>query len=251
MSEPTQSYRGGDIELSPTKPKGQPFLDPLYGLPPYQYTDDTVLMIVYEAEEASIREVLPRELEPLPGNIVAMCFFLCPDVTGIGAHNFTMPCIPVRYGDYQGQFVPYIYTSTDASLAAYREGQGWPAVLGDTEIKNDGQGNISARVARNGREVITAAAQVSGEKITTLDFLPIILYKEIPNIDGTDCDVAYFMTSTSKLTNLDFQAGSGELSFSNPLDPISRLKPLKITTALFGTLDDYYPESCRVLKNLK
>lgn len=251
MTEPTQPYRGGDIELSPNKPKGLPFLKPLYGFPPYQYTGDVVLMIVYEAEEAAIREVLPRELEPMPGNIVAMCFFLCPDVTGIGPHNFTMPCIPVRYGDYQGQFVPYLYTSTDASLAAYREGQGWPAVFGDTEINDDGNGKISARVVRNGREVMRASATVGGDKITTLDFLPIILYKEIPNIDGTDCDVAYFMTSTSKLTNLDFQAGSGELSFSDPDDPISRLKPLKVTTALFGTLDDYYPESCRVLKNLK
>jgi hypothetical protein len=104
---------------------------------------------------------------------------------------------------------------------------------------------------RDGREVMKASASVGGDRISSLDFLPIILYKEIPNIDGTDCDVAYFMTSTSKLTNLDSQAGSGELSFSDPEDPISRLQPLKIRTALFGTLDDYYPESCRVLKNLK
>jgi acetoacetate decarboxylase len=251
MSDTNHNYRGGDFELSANKPGGLPFLKPLYGLPPYQYTGDVLLMIVYEADEVAIREVLPRELEPLPGNMVAMCFFLCPDVTGLGPHDFTMPCIPVRYGDYAGQFVPYLYTSTDASLAGYREGQGWPAVLGDTEIRNDGAGNIQARVVRNGREVVRAIVTVGGESITSLDFLPIILYKEIPNIDGTDCDVAYFMTSTSRLTNLDFKAGSGELSFTDPDDPIARLKPLKITSALFGTLDDYYPESVRILKNLK
>jgi hypothetical protein len=58
MSEATQTYRGGDVELSSTKPKGQPFLKPLYGFPPYQYTGDVVLMIVYEADEAALREVL-------------------------------------------------------------------------------------------------------------------------------------------------------------------------------------------------
>ena len=116
--------------LGAERPRGLPFLKPLYGLPPYQYTDDIVLIIVYEAEEAAVREVLPRELEPLEGNTVAMCFFLCPEVSGIGPHNFAMPCVPARYGDYTGQFVPYLYTSTDASLACYREGQGWPAVLG-------------------------------------------------------------------------------------------------------------------------
>lgn len=251
MTDTNKNYRGGDIELSADKPRGLPFLKPLYGLPPYQYTGDVLLMIVYEADESSIREVLPRELEPLPGNLVAMCFFRCPDVTGLGPHDFTMPCIPVSYGDYAGQFVPYLYTSTDASLAGYREGQGWPAVLGDTEINDDKAGNITARVVRNGKEVMRAMATVGGDPITSLDFLPIILYKEIPNIDGTDCDVACFMTSTSRLTNLDFKAGSGELSFSDPDDPIARLKPVKIISALFGTLDDYYPESVRILKNLK
>ena len=208
-------------------------------------------MIVYEAEESAIREVLPRELEPLPGNLVAMCFFRCPDVTGMGPHDFTMPCIPVRYGDFQGQFIPYLYTSTEASLTCYRESQGWPAVLGQTEIKET-NGTVSARVVRNGREIISAEARVGGDEITSLDFLPVILYKEIPGIDGQSCDVAKFVVSTSLLTNLSFRAGAGELKFPDPGDePIARLKPLKFSSALFGTLDDLYPETIRVLKNLK
>jgi acetoacetate decarboxylase len=251
MSDVSADYEGGKIKLSAYKPRGLPFLKPLYGLPPYQYTGDVVLMIVYEAEEQAVREVLPRELEPLPGNTVAMCFFLCPDVTGIGPHNFTMPCIPVRYGDYTGQFVPYLYTSTDASLACYREGQGWPAVLGETEIVEEG-GRVRGRVVRQGREIMRAEATVGGAVITELDFLPIILYKEIPGIDGQSCDAAYFLTSTSRLTNLSFKSGSGELSFTDPADdPIARLKPVKITSAVYGTMDDFYPESIRILKDLK
>lgn len=251
MNDASMDYRGGDIKLDADRPRGLPLLKPLYGLPPYQYTDDVVLMIVYEAEEAAIREVLPRELEPMPGDSVVMCFFLCPEVTGIGPHNFTMPCIPVRYGDYTGQFVPYLYTSTDASLACYREGQGWPAMLGQTEIIEE-RGQIRARVVRDGREIMRATASVGGEAITSLDFLPIILYKEIPGMDGQSCDDAYFLTSTSLLTNLNFKAGSGELSFTDPGDdPIARLKPLKISSALYGTMDDLYPESIRVLKDLK
>lgn len=241
-------YSGGDVELRPDKPRGLPFLKPLYGLPPYQYTGDVLFMIVYEADEAAIREVLPRELEPLPGNNVAMCFFLCPDVTGIGPHNFAMPCIPVRYRDFSGQFIPYLYSSTDASLASYREIQGWLAVLGETEI-TERDGKVQAHVTRNGREVIRASAQVGGETITTMDFLPVILYKEIPSFDGQRCDAAYFVASTSRLTNLNFKAGTGEFSFPDAGDdPIARLKPLKFISALYGTLDDFYPETIRVLK---
>jgi hypothetical protein len=251
MDDAKVTYQGGDILLSADKPRGLPFLKPLYQPPPYQYTDDVVLMIVYEADEAAIREVLPRELEPVPENTVVMCFFLCPDVTGMGAHNFTMPCIPVRYGDYFGQFVPYLYTSTDASLACYREGQGWPAVLGQTEI-SEAQGKVRARLTRNGREIISATAQVGGEVITSLDFLPIILYKEIPSIDGKTCDDAYFLTSTSLLTNLNFRAGEGNFDFPDPGDdPLARLKPIKTISALFGTLDDFYPETIRILKDLR
>lgn len=246
-----QNYRGGNIKLSPDKPQGLPFLKPLYGLPPYQYTDDVVFMIVYEADEEAIREVLPRELEPVPGNIVTMCFFLCPDVTGMGAHNFTMPCIPVRCGDYVGQFVPYLYTSTDASLACYREVQGWPGVMGETEIIEDG-GKVRARVTRNGREIIRATGSVGGEPITELDFLPVILYKEIPSFDGKSCDAAYFAASTSRLTNLNFNAGDGEFDFTDSGDdPVARLKPVKFLQALYGTLDDFYPETIRILENVK
>ncbi|HWS99208.1 MAG TPA: acetoacetate decarboxylase family protein [Pyrinomonadaceae bacterium] len=251
MSDEERGYRGGDVVLSAEGPRGLPFLRPLYGPPPYQYVDDVVLIVSYEAEEAAIREVLPRELEPLPGNAVAMCFFLCPEVSGMGAHNFAMPCIPVRYGDYTGQFVPYLYTSTDASLACYREVQGWPAVLGQTELTEAG-GRVRARVTRNGREVVRATASVGGETIAQIDFLPVILYKEIPGIDGRSCDEAYFLTSTSLLTNLSLKAGTGALDFTDAGDdPVARLKPVKTTGALYGTLDDLYPETIRVLKNLK
>jgi len=242
------SVSGGDIRLDPAKPRGLPFLKPLYGPPPYQYTDDVVLIVVYEAEERALREVLPRELEPMPGNAVAMCFFVCPDVTGIGPHAFTMPCIPARHGDFAGQFVPYLYTSTDASLACYREGQGWPAVLGQTEI-TEARGVVRARCVRNGREIIRETATVGGDPVTALDFPPIILYKEIPSLDGRGCDAAYFVTSTSMFTSLDFRAGTGTVSFPDPGDdPVARLRPRAVTTALYGTMDDLYPETIRILK---
>ena len=206
------------------------------------------LSLLYETEESAIREVLPTELEPLPGSTVGLCFFLCPKVPGIGPHTFTMPCIPVRYADYVGQFVPYLYTGTDASLACYREGQRWPAVFGETELI-EAVGRVRARLVRHGRELIRATATAGCATLTSLDFLPIIFYKEIPRMAGQHCDVAYFLTSTSRLTNLHFQAGTGELTFPDPgEEPIVRLMPIRIGRALYGTMDDLYPESIRVMK---
>jgi hypothetical protein len=40
--------------------------------------------------------------------------------------------------------------------------------------------------------------------------------------------VAYFVTSTSLITNLDLKAGTGAPDFSDPVDdPVARLNPLK------------------------
>ncbi|HEY2991114.1 MAG TPA: acetoacetate decarboxylase family protein [Candidatus Binatia bacterium] len=243
----TTKRRGGKINLRGTEPRGLPLLKPLYGPGPYQYRNDRCLLVIYESDENAVREVLPRELEPLEGNVVVMCFFECPDVSGIGPHNFAMPCIPVRYGDYTGQFVPYLYTSTDASLACYREVQGWPAVLGETML-TAARNQICASVVRDGRQIMVATAEVGGDAVTSLDFLPIILYKEIPSLDGSRREVAYLETSTSRLEHLNFLSGSAALSFPDPDDdPIARLRPVQVQQALYGTLDDFYPETIRIL----
>jgi len=60
------------------------------------------------------------------------------------------------------------------------------------------------------------------------------------------------VTSTSRLTNLKLKAGGGELAFAaSGDDPIARLAPVKILSALYGTLDDLYPETIRVLETLR
>jgi hypothetical protein len=38
------------------------------------------------------------------------------------------------------------------------------------------------------------------------------------SFNGQTCDDAYFVASTSRLTNLNFKAGSGDLSFPDPGD---------------------------------
>jgi len=243
-------YVGGWVHLRPDRMIGLPFLKPLYEPGPYDYTNGMVLFITYRCDEAALRECLPRELEPLEGNYVAMTFFVWPEVTGMGPHSFSMPVVPVRYGDFEGSWIPYLFTSTDRSLACYREVQGWPAELGSVEL-TEAQGRVRARVTRNGREIMAATAEVSGEVGELAEFPPVILYKEIPSIDGTGLDVATFLTSTSKFTNVAFRNGMGTLAFTDPGEhPIARLKAMEIVGASFGSMDDHYPETIRLLDPL-
>ena len=241
------SERAGKLDLSKKPPAGVPAFAPLYHPGPYQYRDNRCVIVVADAAEDAIREVLPRELEPLDGNLVVWCLFICPDVPNIGAHSFAMPCIPVKYGDFVGQYVPYLYTSTEESLTCYREVQGWPARLGQVTI-DQVQGRVRANLFRNGRDLIKVTATVAGDKITQMDFLPIILYKEIPSLDGASRDVGRLITTTSLFENLDFQAGPGTFVFDDKSDdPVTRLAPLGVSQVMYGTMDDLYPETFRIL----
>ena len=109
-------------------------------------------------------------------------------------------------------------------------------------------GIVRASVFRDGRELIKVTGEVGGERISKMDFLPIILYKEIPGLDGRTRDVARLITSTSLLENLDFRAGAGSFTFdAKSDDPVTRLAPTGQIQLLYGTLDDLYPETIRVL----
>lgn len=247
------------VDVSAPGFRGLPFRAPLYGPGPYDYTNGMVAMVNYTVTEESLLEVLPRELSPLAEPTVSMTFFIWPECTGMGPHSFSMPVIPVVYGagtsaEMNGSWVPYLYTSTDASLACYREVQGWPAVLADVQMTFARHGDVTtvrANVTRAGRTVVAAEAQVGGRPFAEMGgpALPIILYKEIPSLDTTGTDVATYITSTSKFTRVNWQAGEGTVSFPDPgpNDPISRLLPVRYLGAIAGTLDDHYPESIRVL----
>jgi acetoacetate decarboxylase len=245
MSDTTK--RAGKLDLTKKHPVGIPTGQPLYGPGPYQYRNNRCVFVVTEVSEAALLEVMPRELEPLEGNLVVWCLFVCPDIPKIGPHSFAMPCIPCKYGDHIGQFVPYLYTSTEESLTCYREVQGWPARLGSVTI-DESNGRVRSTLHRNGRELINVTATVGGDKVTTLDFLPIILYKEIPSLDCTSRDVGHLITTTSLFENLDFLAGPGTLEFDPESDdPVTRLAPLKEAQVLHGTMDDFYPVTTRTL----
>jgi hypothetical protein len=119
--------------------------------------------------------------------------------------------------------------------------------LGSVTVDEVG-GRIRASVFRDGRELIKVTATVGGETITTMDFLPIILYKEIQSLDGTGRDVGRLITTTSLFENLDFRAGPGTFVFDEKSDdPVTRLAPIKVSQVLHGTMDDLYPETSRIL----
>lgn len=223
---------------------GRPRLAPLFGKPPWQYRNDLVAVVNYQADPDAIREAVPEALELEPGDVVSAGFFVCPEVTGLGPHAFTIFSVPVRFEGRSFQFTPYLYTDTDRSLAAYRECHGWPGVLGETQLVETA-GGFRARLTRGGREILVAEGAVTGDPLplASEDFPPWVVHRELMSPDGTRCDVAQLVASISRFENIRMRGGQGSLRFTDPGDdPVARLSPRHVTGVLFGTLDDLYPE---------
>lgn len=229
------------------KPAGIPMVAPSYGPGPYHFHGTRALMLIGPVEAAKARALLPPPLELLGDSIVIWTLMDCPEVTGIGAHNCACPAIPCRYGDTVGQFVPFLITSTEASLLCFREVHGWAAILGETLIEQEGD-RIIGRVTRNGATVADISAIIDGDQlISAIPKTPTFLYKEIPAIDTESCDVSRLIATTSALENVALRTGSGQINFPGEDDPYSTLAPTQVDQVLFGTWDDIYPETARIL----
>jgi acetoacetate decarboxylase len=230
------------------KPAGIPMAAPSYGRGPYQFRGTRALMLIGPVAAEQARALLPPPLELLDDSIVIWTLMDCPDVTGIGAHNCACPAIPCRYGDVVGRFVPFLFTSTEASLLCFREVHGWAAILGETTIEQEGD-RITGRVSRNGATVADVSAAIDGDQlIGAVPKTPTFLYKEIPSIDTESCDVSRLIATTSALENVALRAGSGRIDFPGGKDdPFSTLAPIQVDQVLFGTWDDIYPETARII----
>lgn len=230
------------------KPAGIPMVAPAYGPGPYHFRGTRALLLMGTVDPERVRAVLPPPLEPLEDSVVIWTLMDCPDVTGIGPHNCTCPALPCRYGDMIGQFVPFLITSTEASLLCFREVHGWAATLGETVIAQEGD-RVTGLITRNGATIARLSATIDGDSvIREIPKMPTFLYKEIPSIDTESCDVSRLIATTSLLADIQLRTGSGEIAFpAADHDPFSTLVPAKVSQALYGTWDDIYPETARII----
>ena len=239
--------KGGAATGPGFRPRGVPLMAPAYGMGPYRFRGTRALMVVGPIAPDKARAVLPEPLELLEDSLVVWTLMDCPDVTGIGPHNCACPAIPCRYGDQVGQFVPFLLTSTEASLLCFREVHGWAAILGETAITEEG-GRVTGAVSRNGKSIARISAAVGGEVIREMPKTPTFLYKEIPSIDTESCDVSRLIATTSLLENMELRSGPGEIAFAGgDDDPFATLAPSLVMQALYGRWDDVYPETANII----
>jgi acetoacetate decarboxylase len=148
--------------------------------------------VAYRTDEASIRRVLPRPLEPI-NDVVLIHIYQMNDTDWLGSYNESAVQVSAQLTDTdeRGAYSPYLFLDNEGAVSAGREVYGQPKKLGHPSIETR-QDLVVARVERNGIDIITATMPYKVERSTPealqarLPFITNINLKVIPNVDGSD-----------------------------------------------------------------
>jgi hypothetical protein len=216
---------------------GTPRLSPLYPPPPYLIGDTEHLLIFFEADPASIRELLPPGLEPAPSNTAFLNMYRANTVSGLGPYTATYITVDVQGFDSadgtKGRFMVRGWYGTEPVAAAFREVLGFPVTIGTTTVERK-DNVVSAVLKSNGVPVIEARIAVTGKTGKIGGVLNYPTWRQIPTADGR-----HILFSELLVHRIPFR---GDLTPADPVavnfkvpdtDPLMKLQPRQLLGAAY------------------
>jgi acetoacetate decarboxylase len=214
---------------------GFPKLSPLYPRPPYLIVGTDHLIVLYEADENAIRELMPPGVE-IADNILGLNMYTAKDLVGAGPYTSTYIWANVKGFDSSdgtpGRVMAYgWYGPNDSVPALPREVMGFPVKLGVTRLDRDGAG-IRALLNRNGKDLVEARIAVKGDAAPANGLLTYPILRQVPAARATQ-------TALSELVvhRITYR---GEVAPAEPIsvefmvgdkDPLAKLRPKKLVGA--------------------
>lgn len=203
-----------------------------------------MLLVGYEADAKAVRDLLPRNLEPV-GNMVLMNQYTVPDgsrTSGLGAYTLTYITLLVKGHDsyavgqkdgLPGRYLVYYWNSSD-SMRQFTRGTGFPDDDGGQTMLSDDGGKVHTALQVNGRPFIQVDAELSG------DWSPPSgghsnYMREVAGKGLTLFPVPWVCSVK--------QTSNPTVTFSVPdSHPAARLKPTKVVWAARMNCDIAYPQ---------
>lgn len=213
-----------------------PKLAPLYPSPPYLATQTEHLSIVFEADEAVVRELLPAGVQPAKGNTALLNMYTVRDSVGLGSYSVAYISYDVEGFDsptgMKGRWMVQGWYGPDQATAAFREMFGYPVVLGTTRVERQGE-RVRAVLTRHGAELIEAQIRLTGKS-----FGQITGVTDYPSLRQVARSQSGEIASSEIVSRLIPWAG--ELLEAEPVsitlkvpdkDPLKKLAPKKLLGA--------------------
>lgn len=241
-----------------------PWQSPLFPPPPHSWRGVEMMVFPFAPEPAQVAAILPPGLDARDGmGLVTMLSYPPGDGTGIHPFREAVVMVPVTCdaaggnadGNAEGNYVPYIYVTTDEALVAGREIAGWPKKLADITFERDGA-SFRGSVTRWGETLLTLEGTLTGpapddllEMQGAAASTPTLNYKLIPDPAG-EVVIEQITSSRLEIVPRRMELGTGRLTTaSSDADPLGRLVPAS-EGPLVALLSDNTIPAAEVVKEL-
>ncbi len=209
-----------------------PWQAPLFPPPPHSWRGVEMMVFPFTPDSGELAGILPPGLEPREGTgLVTMLSYPPGEGTGIHPFREAVVLVPVACDGIEGDYVPYIYVTTDEALVAGREIAGWPKKLADIAFERDGD-SFRGTVTRWGSTLLTLEGTLAGpapddllEVQASAASTPTFNHKVIPDPAG-EVVIEQITSSCLEIVPRRMELGTGRLTTASPdTDPLGRLVP--------------------------
>lgn len=213
-----------------TQPISMPWSAPVFPPPPHRWEGVRVVVFPFQPRPGAVESILPPGMEASSGpGIVTLLTY--PSAEFIHAFNELVVLVPVRVGDVEGNYVPYIYVTTDEALIPGREIAGFPKKLAEVIWERDGD-QFRGSVTRWGKRILSLEGTIQGVLPPEIAAAqaeaarrPTINYKLIPGPAG-EIEIEEITSVQLEIEQRQVEVGFGRLTCEDSdLDPVARLVP--------------------------
>ncbi len=210
-----------------TQPISMPWASPLFGALPHRWQGVQVAIFPFTPNPGAVKHILPPGMEAADGPGM-VTFLSYPETEFQHPFKEAVVMVPVQVDDICGNYIPYIYVTTDEALIPGREIAGFPKKLAAVEWERDGD-RVVGSVTRWGKRILSFEGSVEGP-LPALDgdapeTPPALNYKIIPGPAG-EIEVEEITKVQIELIPRKQEIGQAQLrSEASDHDPISDLVP--------------------------
>ncbi len=236
-----------------TQPISMPWSAPVFAKPPHRWQGVRMVAFPFTPRPGAAERILPPGMERAdgPGIITLLSY---PQTENIHPYNELVVLVPVRVDGMAGNYVPYIYVTTDEALIAGREIAGFPKKIAQIEWDRV-DGRIRGSVARWGKTIFTVEGTVQGPMPgdgaarSPAAGAPTFNYKLIPDPAG-NIEIEEITKTRFDVVPREQEVGQARLHCGpSDLDPLADLVPDTEGPMMVMTCDATIPAG-EVLKRI-
>jgi acetoacetate decarboxylase len=207
-----------------------PWAAPVFTIPPHSWQGVRSVVMGFTPDPATLSAILPAPLEPREGSgLITMLTYPWGHPQRTHPFDEAVVLVPVRLGDLEANYVPYIYVTTDEALIAGREAAGWPKKIASITWERDGD-QFHGSVTRWDTTILEVHGDFSAPPadgdlgaIVGGGGLPTLNYKLIPG-PGSEIEVEEITSSQLEIAPSDVAMGTGRVTAtSSEDDPVGDL----------------------------